>query len=166
MTRVRPSSIETFGRVAWKSKNSSGSIFAKRSAPSEAPTNDSAAEAASPASFQPLKAHTSAGARRPSGRLSHSSGGIRLRVEDGPMRSSVATLRPGQEVTGVFACTRKDRLTARTGTPYLAVELRDATGKVAARAVRDAHRLRGRLGCGAPRRAGRGRPRPPPRPPD
>ena len=61
------------------------------------------------------------------------------------MRSSVATLRPGQEVAGVFACTRKDRLTARTGAPYLAVELRDATGRVAARAFRDADVLAGRF---------------------
>jgi 3'-5' exoribonuclease len=61
------------------------------------------------------------------------------------MRSSVATLRPGQEVTGVFACTRKDRMTARTGAPYLAVELRDATGRVAARAFRDADVLAGRF---------------------
>src|SRR3712207_4885025 len=57
---------------------------------------------------------------------------------------SVATLRAGQEVTGVFACTRKDRLTARTGTPYLAVELRDRTGAVPARAFRDADVLSGR----------------------
>jgi 3'-5' exoribonuclease len=61
------------------------------------------------------------------------------------MRSTVSTLRPGQEVAGVFACTRKDRLTARTGTPYLAVELRDATGRVAARAFRDADVLGGRF---------------------
>ena len=38
---------------------------------------------------------------------------------------------------GIFACTRKDRLTARTGTPYLAVGLRDRTGEVEARAFRD-----------------------------
>lgn len=38
----------------------------------------------------------------------------------------------------MFACTRKDRLTARTGSPYLAVELRDRTGSVAARAFREA----------------------------
>src|SRR3712207_2519675 len=126
--------MRTFGRVAWKSKNSSGSMRAKRSAPRALPTNDTAAEAASPASFQPLNAHTRAGARRPSGRLSHSRGGIRPRVEDGSVRPSIATLRPGQEVTGVFACTRKDRLVARTGAPYLAVELRDRTGTVAARA--------------------------------
>ena len=35
-------------------------------------------------------------------------------------------------LAGVFACTRKDRLVARTGSPYLAVELRDRTGTIAA----------------------------------
>jgi 3'-5' exoribonuclease len=45
----------------------------------------------------------------------------------------------------VYACTRKDRLVARTGTPYLAVELRDRTGTIAARAFRDADVLAGRF---------------------
>ncbi|HEX8122306.1 MAG TPA: HDIG domain-containing protein [Solirubrobacteraceae bacterium] len=58
---------------------------------------------------------------------------------------TIATLRPGQEVSGVFACTRKDRLTARTGTPYLAIELRDRTGSLPARAFRDADVLAGRF---------------------
>jgi 3'-5' exoribonuclease len=58
---------------------------------------------------------------------------------------TVAALRAGQEVDGVFACTRKDRLTARSGTPYLAVELRDRTGTVQARAFRDADVLAGRF---------------------
>ena len=48
----------------------------------------------------------------------------------------------------MFACVRKDRLTARTGTPYLAVELRDRTGSVAARAFRDADVLAGRFDRG------------------
>ena len=61
ISRVRPSVKPICGRVAWKSKNSSGSMRAKRSAPSDAPTNVSAAEAASPASFQPLKAHDQRG---------------------------------------------------------------------------------------------------------
>jgi 3'-5' exoribonuclease len=51
-------------------------------------------------------------------------------------------------VSGVFACTRKDRLVARTGAPYLAVELRDRTGAVAARAFRDADVLGGRFDRG------------------
>ena len=44
--------------------------------------------------------------------------------------TTVATLRSGDDVRAVFACTRKDRLTARTGTPYLALELRDRTGAI------------------------------------
>jgi 3'-5' exoribonuclease len=64
------------------------------------------------------------------------------------VRPSIATLRPGQELTGVFACTRKDRLVARTGAPYLAVELRDHTGAVPARAFRDADVLAGRFDRG------------------
>jgi 3'-5' exoribonuclease len=58
---------------------------------------------------------------------------------------TIATLRPGQEVEGVFACTRKDRLLSRAGTPYLAVELRDRTGSVQGRAFRDADVLAGRF---------------------
>src|SRR3954470_15864530 len=135
------------GRVAWKSVKSSGSICAKRVALWEAPTNCTAAEAASPASFQPLKAQISAGARRPSGRRSHTRGGIRFTVHHGfvAAASPVATLRPGQDVSGVFACTRKDRLVSRTGTPDLSLELPDRTGAVPARAFRDADVLSGRF---------------------
>jgi 3'-5' exoribonuclease len=57
----------------------------------------------------------------------------------------IATLRPGEEVSDVFACTRKDRLMARSGTPYLALELRDRTGAIQARAFRDADVLAGRF---------------------
>jgi 3'-5' exoribonuclease len=59
--------------------------------------------------------------------------------------SRVAELRAGTEVEGVFACTRKDRLTAKSGTPYLAVELRDRTGAIQARAFRDADFLAGQF---------------------
>jgi 3'-5' exoribonuclease len=58
---------------------------------------------------------------------------------------TVAGLRAGDEVDAVLACSRKDRLTARTGTPYLALELRDRTGAIAARAFRDADVLAGRF---------------------
>ncbi len=61
---------------------------------------------------------------------------------------TIATLRPGQELVGTFACTRKDRLTTRAGAPYLAVELRDRTGSVQARAFRDADTLAGRFDRG------------------
>lgn len=50
----------------------------------------------------------------------------------------IADLVPGTDVDGVYACTRKERLTARSGAPYLAVELRDATGRITARAFNDA----------------------------
>jgi 3'-5' exoribonuclease len=57
-------------------------------------------------------------------------------------------MRPGDEVNAVFACTRKDRLTARTGTPYLSLELRDRTGSIAARVFRDADLHAGRFDRG------------------
>jgi 3'-5' exoribonuclease len=58
---------------------------------------------------------------------------------------AVATLRPGQEVRTVLACTRKERRVARTGAPYLVLELRDRTGAIEARAFRDADVLSGRF---------------------
>ncbi|MGO9959835.1 MAG: HD domain-containing protein [Solirubrobacteraceae bacterium] len=58
---------------------------------------------------------------------------------------AVSALRPGQDVDGVFACTRKDRLTTRTGSAYLALELRDRSGTVAARAFQNADALAGRF---------------------
>jgi 3'-5' exoribonuclease len=57
----------------------------------------------------------------------------------------IATLRSEQEVDGVFACVRKERLLSRAGTPYLTVELRDGTGTILARAFRDADLLAGRF---------------------
>jgi 3'-5' exoribonuclease len=58
---------------------------------------------------------------------------------------TIATLRPGDEVDGVFACARKDRLQARSGLPYLALELRDRTGAIQSRVFRDADLLGGRF---------------------
>jgi 3'-5' exoribonuclease len=58
---------------------------------------------------------------------------------------AVSALRPGQDVFGVFACTRKDRLKTRTGSPYLALELRDRTGTLTARAFQNADALAGRF---------------------
>ena len=57
----------------------------------------------------------------------------------------MATLRVGQEVDGVFACSRKERLMSKAGSPYLTVELRDRTGAIVARAFRDADLLAGRF---------------------
>src|SRR3954463_14701987 len=59
--------------------------------------------------------------------------------------TTVATLRAGDDVDAVFACARKDRLTARSGLPYLAVELRDRSGAIQGRAFRDADLLSGRF---------------------
>src|SRR5262245_13442362 len=61
---------------------------------------------------------------------------------------TLASLRAGDELAGVYACTRKDRLMARTGTPYLALELRDRTGALPARVFRDADLLGGRFDRG------------------
>ncbi|MFL5863559.1 MAG: 3'-5' exoribonuclease YhaM family protein [Solirubrobacteraceae bacterium] len=58
---------------------------------------------------------------------------------------TISVLRPGQDVDGVFACTRKDRMMTRTGSPYLALELRDRTGAVPGRAFQAADALAGRF---------------------
>ncbi|MFL5864438.1 MAG: 3'-5' exoribonuclease YhaM family protein [Solirubrobacteraceae bacterium] len=58
---------------------------------------------------------------------------------------TISVLRPGQDVDAVFACTRKDRLMTRTGSPYLALELRDRTGAVPGRAFQAADALAGRF---------------------
>jgi 3'-5' exoribonuclease len=57
----------------------------------------------------------------------------------------ISALRPGQQVDGVFACSRKDRLFTRNGSPYLALELRDRSGVIAARAFQRADELSGRF---------------------
>jgi 3'-5' exoribonuclease len=59
--------------------------------------------------------------------------------------ATVATLRAGDDVDAVFACSRKDRLLARSGLPYLALELRDRSGAIQGRAFRDADLLTGRF---------------------
>ena len=59
--------------------------------------------------------------------------------------TTVAGLRAGDAVDAVFACSRKDRLMARSGVPYLALELRDRSGAIAGRAFRDADVLAGRF---------------------
>src|SRR3954468_3219544 len=63
----------------------------------------------------------------------------------GRMTATIATLRAGDDVDAVFACARKDRLLARSGSPYLALELRDRTGSIQGRAFRDADLLAGRF---------------------
>ena len=65
-----------------------------------------------------------------------------MAIADAP---TIASLRAGDEVDAVFACARKDRLQARSGLPYLALELRDRSGTIQARAFRDADVLAGRF---------------------
>ncbi len=65
-----------------------------------------------------------------------------------PPPGSIATFRAGDVVRGVYACTRKDRLTAKTGTTYLAIELRDKTGAIGGRIFKDADLVAGRFDRG------------------
>jgi 3'-5' exoribonuclease len=62
-----------------------------------------------------------------------------------PAELTVSALRPGDEVDGVLACTRKERLLTRAGQAYLALEFRDRTGRIPARAFRNADVLAGRF---------------------
>jgi 3'-5' exoribonuclease len=69
---------------------------------------------------------------------------------------SISELTPGRRFRGDYACARKDRLTARNGSPYLSIELRDRTGTISGRAFREVDRLAARFERGdAIRVAGR-----------
>jgi len=59
--------------------------------------------------------------------------------------TTIAALRAGDPVDAVFACSRKDRLIARSGLPYLSLEFRDKSGAITGRAFRDADVLAGRF---------------------
>jgi 3'-5' exoribonuclease len=59
--------------------------------------------------------------------------------------SLIASLRAGQAVDAVVACSRKDRLLTRTGTPYLSLELRDRGGVIAGRVFKEADLYAGRF---------------------
>jgi 3'-5' exoribonuclease len=63
-------------------------------------------------------------------------------------RPEVAELRPGQRFEGRFACVRKDRLTARNGSPYLSLELRDRSGLLPGRVFREVDRVGSRFEAG------------------
>jgi len=60
----------------------------------------------------------------------------------------ISGLAPGQRFKGDYACSRKDRLTARNGSSYLSLELRDRTGSITGRAFRDVDRLSARFDKG------------------
>ena len=50
-------------------------------------------------------------------------------------------LTPGQAFVGRYVCARKDRLTARNGSGYLSLELRDSSGTIPARIFRDVDQI-------------------------
>jgi 3'-5' exoribonuclease len=69
--------------------------------------------------------------------------------EPPPTRATtVSELRPGRRFEGRFACVRRDRLVSRTGSTYLALELRDRSGSVQGRVFREADRLAMRFARG------------------
>jgi 3'-5' exoribonuclease len=70
---------------------------------------------------------------------------LNRRVEATAPTTSIAELRPGQRFQGIYACVRKDRLSARNGSIYLSMELRDRTGSIPARAFRDVDRIAARF---------------------
>lgn len=55
--------------------------------------------------------------------------------------ATVSDLRPGRRFEGRFACVRRDRLTSKSGSTYLALELRDRTGSIQGRVFREADRI-------------------------
>jgi 3'-5' exoribonuclease len=59
--------------------------------------------------------------------------------------SAVAELAENRVVDGVYAVLRKERLRTRAGTPYLALELADATGRIAGRVWNDVDLLDSRF---------------------
>jgi len=59
--------------------------------------------------------------------------------------ATAAEILPGRRFAGRFACLRRDRLVARNGSTYLALELRDRTGTLKARVFREVDRIASRF---------------------
>jgi 3'-5' exoribonuclease len=62
--------------------------------------------------------------------------------------SAIAELAEDRTVEGLFAVARKQRLRTRSGSPYLALELVDPTGRIDARVWQDVELLDGRFAEG------------------
>ena len=62
--------------------------------------------------------------------------------------TSIAELAEDRTVEGIFAVTKKERRRTRTGAPYLALELADASGRIEARIWNDVELLDGRFAEG------------------
>jgi len=60
---------------------------------------------------------------------------------EAPNGPPVVELTPGQSFSGRYVCARKDRLTARNGSVYLSLELRDKSGSIPARIFRDVDQI-------------------------
>jgi 3'-5' exoribonuclease len=64
------------------------------------------------------------------------------------MMTAIAELEENRTVEGVYAVARKERLRTRNGGTYLALELVDPSGRIAARVWNDVELLDGRFGEG------------------
>jgi 3'-5' exoribonuclease len=62
--------------------------------------------------------------------------------------TAIAQLEENRTVEGVYAVARKERLRTRNGAPYLALELVDPSGRIAARVWNDVELLDGRFAEG------------------
>jgi 3'-5' exoribonuclease len=62
--------------------------------------------------------------------------------------TAIAQLEENRTVEGVYAVAKKERLRTRTGAPYLALELVDPSGRIAARVWNDVELLDGRFAEG------------------
>src|SRR5256885_636095 len=65
-----------------------------------------------------------------------------------PLVTAIAELEENRTIEGVYAVARKERLRTRSGSTYLALELVDASGRVAARVWNDVDLLDGRFEAG------------------
>lgn len=59
--------------------------------------------------------------------------------------TAVGDLEAGRNFSGHYACRRKDRLTAKNGSTYLALELADRSGSIAGRLFRDVDQIGARF---------------------
>src|SRR5438094_5166792 len=62
--------------------------------------------------------------------------------------TAIAQLEENRTVEGVYAVAKKQRLRTKNGAPYLALELVDPSGRIAARVWNDVELLDGRFGEG------------------
>src|SRR5207253_6452441 len=72
-----------------------------------------------------------------------------IRHDGQPTRvNAIAELAEERVVEGIYAVARKQKLRTRSGSPYLALELVDSSGRIDARIWNDVELLDGRFGEG------------------